>query len=273
MKNARLYVCGHGRTLRWCVASSMKDAKANLQTESVRVPDPDDIRHFWNMSGIAALNANDQATTFGVSRQTVNNWRRKGNLKTVTQERIASKANRCRMTIRTMPGLSICQVASMLRMSPKKVAEIAQECGMDIPFRMIKRKMPTDDELLRMADGRTWREFADVAGVRMATLRHYIYAHPELAEAIRRVRKPVVAGRSNIPKLDLKKARALGKKGATAYTIAEQLKCEMMTIRAHLQRWGKESPDEFYEPYGTRPRIKRSGRVVAGSDGRKPEQS
>lgn len=269
MKVARLYVTGQSASLRWCVAPSLVEAMKKLGKDA-RVPDSDDMRFFWIKSGIAEMSIDERAATFGVSRQTLNNWRRKGgsDLQKVAEVRKGQKTRKCQQLLRDFPDLHMSELLHMTRLAAPQIRKIAADMGITIVSK--HKKIPSDEELVKLANGRTWRELAEVAGVKLATLRAYIYSKPALADEVRKVRKAIPAGPVSQGKLDLIKVREMGKKGMTAYAIAEVLKCEMMTIRNHLKKWGKESPREFPKPYGT---LARARKAVARRNGRKPVQS
>lgn len=264
----RLYVAGKGKSMVWTMAHNMAEAAQKLNREC-RVPNADDMRLFWTMSGIATMTAKERREKFGISRQAANYWRRKGGndlpkRSTVdTQQRI----DRVKKVFARFRRISAGEAAKLAHVTAPVVRQVAAEVGYKLATH---RRIPEDSELVALATGRTWREFADAAGVRLATLRNYIYKKPELAEQIRRVRKAQPQGLAGAFKLDLQKVWTLGQRGVTAYAIAEEMKVENMTIRAHLMKWGKEYPDAFPPPYGN----KRSTREpVAGGNGGVGDQS
>lgn len=266
----RLYVVGFGKHILYTLAPTMALAKATLG-DDCRVPNSDDIRAFWEVSGLSTMSVKERLERLGISRQTLHYWRKKGGgdlPRRVDLERIL-KERRIIDVIKASSGISAKEAAALAKSTPKTVRRVAEEHGLKLTP---ARRMPSDEKLIELSAGRTWREFADVVGLRMATLRNYIYRNKALAAEIRKVRKPATTGMKATRKLNLKKVKQMGQKGMTAYAIAEALRVEQMTIRAHLMRWGKEKPNDYPPPYGKR--LPPGNSVDSGNGGneRQPER-
>ena len=259
---ARLYVAGPKDALKWAIAPFLEDVSDTLGPDT-RVPDPDDIRVFWEQSGIADMTDAERVEKFKVSRQTVHNWRLKGGGDLLRRsEKVARDRDaRIRQVLTTTPNISASIAAEHAHVRIEHVRRIAREMGLTLAR---NRKMPPNDELLRLAAGKTWRELADAVGVCLQSLRTYVYKDKALAEAMRAVRKPAPSGAAAHGKLPIEKIIRMGKRGMTAYAIAEALKLEHMTVRACLKRWEKEQAS--VNERKARRQLP-SGDSVAGSDG------
>lgn len=253
MTGPRLYVASHGIKLKWCLAETLKHATVQLG-QPARIPDADDLRIFWNKSNIANMTPEERKKAFNVSRQTMSTWRRKGggDLKTLRDAKADKRRHRVQMYLKSDPDASIYKIAAVTGFSYRTIQNALKALGVQ-PRKGQQKRIPPDAELLALAEGKTWREIADTLGVSLTSLRMHVYANKSLAEEIRRVRRHVPNNQPAINPQHLKKIKAMGKDGATAYAIAETYKLEMMTVRARLMRWGKESPHEFPPPYGTKP--------------------
>lgn len=257
----RLYVTGKNKQFKYCMASSLSEASVKLGAEA-RVPDADDMRTFWHKSGIGQMSDKQRIEKFGITRQAAHYWRRKGGIPVEARRdiRLERRETRIRQILEKFPNMSASAVASMAKTTTDAVRQVAADHKLLLGGR---RQMPPDDALISFATGRTWREFADAVGLKLATLRQYIYARPELSERIRKVRKAVGNSRK---KIDLTKVRLMGQRGMSAYAISEAMKVEIATIRSHLIKLGKEFPDEFPPPYGKRCTPSRSLDVSDGGD-------
>lgn len=263
----RLYCAGTRKDFKYIIASNKAEASQLLGMEC-RVPDPDDIRHFWKVSRISEMSAKERHAKFGISRQAANYMRRRGgddlpHLRDVERKR---RRDRIANILTQFPGIRFKEVLKLSKSSAGTIKRVAREMGYHFT---VGRRIPDDQTLIELATGRTWREFAKVVGLRLATLRHYIYKRPELTAALRKVRKAQPTGAAARGKINLLKVKQLGQQGMSAYSIAELLNCEQMAVRFHLLRWGKEFPHEFPPPYGNK---RKTVRTVARRDGGSTDQ-
>ena len=235
----RLYVSGEGDKLNYCTASSREEALSWLGP-NMRTPDPDDMRAFWRLAQIDSLTGAEIRKRFGVSRQTVCNWWKKaggGDLPRRANHLEQQRLDKLKGVLLSSPPASASQVARQVNVSVSMVKQMAGELGVSLAQ---WQKRPSDAELIEMARGRTWLEFADAVGLKLSTLRTYIYARPELSEAIRKVRVPASTGVFAHGKLDREKALQLRKEGHSAYKIAQILRVEQMSVRHWLKRAAQE---------------------------------
>lgn len=261
----RLYVTGKEPDLQFVLAPSLKEACEKLSAEA-RVPDSDEVRRFWATSGILKMSAKARQEKFNVSRQTIANWRRKGgrDLRTLPMQRKHEHRTKFIEVYEALGLLPLSHMKEATGLSVRTLHKIVKEMGLAFPSG--KAAVLTNDELLKLAVGKTWQEFAKAAGLKLAVLRQRVYADPVLSAKVREVRKAAKPpqGKKGRVKVSLLKIKAMGHKGVSAYRIAEILGVEMMSVRYHLKKMGKEHPDEFYPPYGHK---RKTGEPVDGSDG------
>ena len=236
----RLYVTGSGDALTYCTAMSAEEAQQTLGT-NCRTADPDDLRVVWRLAKIESMSKEEIQQTFGVSRQTVDNWWRRaggaGMLPRRSEFRAKERRGRIAEVLKETPSVNASLVARRLGTTTAAVREVASELGMNLP-RWHRR--PSDKELVELAKGRTWMEFADAVGLKLATLRNYIYARPKLSRAIRKVRAPMANGSRSHGKIEPEKIIALHYEGHSAYKISQILRVEQMAVRHWLKRTALE---------------------------------
>lgn len=239
----RLYVYGVGDSMIYCTASSREEAQAQLGVD-VRCPDPDDVRNFWRLARVSELTGQEIREQFGVSRQTICNWWHKaggGDLPRRADHLEKERTDKLRKVLLTMQDKSATGVARKTNVTVSRVRKLAQDMGISLDK---WQRRPSDAQLIEMAKGRTWMEFADAVGLRLSTLRTYVYARPELAKAIREVRAPARTGVYAHGKLDKEKVLQLRKEGHSAYMIAQILRVEQMSVRHLLRRLAQEEEDD-----------------------------
>ena len=231
----RLYVAGSGEQLTYCTALTFDEAKATLGAECRR-PDPDDIRTFWKVAKLESMSFAEVWERFGVSRQTVDGWWRKAGGKGLPRrrERIdQDRAARVRAALVKSKGIAASTIAQQAGASLKEVREMAEKLGIVLPS---WHRRPSDDEMVEIARGKTWPEFAAAVGLRVSTLRAYVYKRPELSARLREVRLSRRGRNGNSTRVDPKKIKRLHKKGLSAYAISLQLGVEQMSVRYWIQK-------------------------------------
>lgn len=255
----RLYVAGQGQDMTYCTAPCFEAAKSILG-EGCRRPDPDDVRLFWTLAKIDTLSAEAIREQFGVSRQTVDGWWRKAGgagLPRRREFRQQDRALRIRTALRKTKSATASGVARAVGASLEEVREIAK--SMKVPLRTWHRR-PSDDELVEIAKGKTWPELAEAVGLRITTLRAYIYARPELSARIREVR---ASRRAQPRSIDPQKVKRLHLKGLSAYAISIKLGVEQMAVRYWIKRLALGGPREA----ATSDRRKAGPAVVSSNGG------
>lgn len=236
----RLYVIGRGTCINWVTAKSLAEAKEKLGPDA-RVADDDDCRYVYTKERFWEWDGSRFKQELGCSRQTVHNWRKRGggDIPTRTLMREASRNQRIRKVLAESPSeeLTPRTIATEAKSNDRNVKAYAKRAGIKLG---VWRKRPSDEQLVELQRDRTWWELAEVVGLKLSTLRLYIYARPELAAAMKAVRKPVDTGKQSQGKLPLHKIREMHNKGLTAHQIAESLHIEQMSVRYWLRKWKKE---------------------------------
>lgn len=255
----RLYVAGDGDSIAFCIVESTEEAKLALGP-NYRLPDPDDIRTVWRLAKLGELTGEEIRQRYGVSRQTVDNWWRKAGgegLPRRSDHRAQDRVERVKEALVKLPGKRITLVARAAGTSINMVREVAEQLGVNVPK---WHRRPSDKELIEIAKGKTWMEFADAVGLKLSTLRAYIYARPKLSKAISKVR---ASATKKIPgkKIDPQKVMQLHKEGYSAYKIAQVLKVEQMSVRHWIQKLREERSNDQASDERT------AADAVAGSGG------
>ena len=256
----RLYVSGSGKDLVFCTAESAEDAKLTLGPD-YRAPNPDDLRVVWQLGKLDQLSCAEIYERLGVRRQTVDYWFRKagGDLPRRSDRLEQEREERIREFLFDKKRRSATAIARLVGAAPSTVNAVAKRCRVKLATRT---RRPSDEELVRLATGKTWPEFAAAVGLRLSTLRSYIYARPDLSERIKEVRKSRPSGRESHGKVDPKKLAKLANKGLSAYAISLQMGVEQMVIRYWLRKLAQKGSNEATSN-GCPP-----GDVVGSSNGR-----
>jgi hypothetical protein len=230
----RLWCVGEGDSWR-CVAETRSAAELALG-DAVRSATPDDCRRLWLDLRLYEKPVREVATMFGVTRQAIDIWRAKGG---------DDLPRRCdsmhdEVDARILPLLDATKCATQLAAETGEtlylISTVARRHGIKLKRGTVKK--PSDDEIIRLAEGRTWRELAAACGVRLNTLRNYVYARPALSEKVgERIRRQP-SGPASHGKVDLDVLRRLVAEGCSVYAIAQQLNVEQMTIRHWLKKLG-----------------------------------
>lgn len=234
----RLYVAGEGAGLVFCIAPNAEEAALTLGP-SRRLPDPDDLRAVWNMARLGEMSGEEIREKYGVSRQTVDNWWRKAGgagLPRRSDHKAQDRQERVKSTLLRLKDKRITVIAREANTSIEVVRDMAQQLGLSVPK---WHRRPSDKELVEIAKGKTWMEFADAVGLKLSTLRAYIYARPKLSQQISKVR---ASATKKIPgkKIDTQKVMQLHKEGYSAYKIAQLLKVEQMSVRHWIHKLREE---------------------------------
>ena len=229
----RLWCAGEGANWRWHVATSREDAVAALKLP-VRSATPDDCRRLWIDLRLHEKTGNELTALFGVTRQAIDIWRAKGG----DDLRRRSDALADEADARILPLLdatrSATQLAEETGESIYVLRTVARRNGIRLASGTTKK--PTDDEIIRLAEGRTWRELAAACHITLPTLRNYVYARPTLsAQVCARITRQK-NGPASHGKVDPEEILRLHTQGLSRYGIAERLGVEQMTITYWLAK-------------------------------------
>lgn len=234
----RLYCAGEGAERRYCLSTSQPAAEQALGGADVRLPDESDLRHFWEANRLSERSSRDVAQSLGVSHQTVCNWRMKACRvdKVLAYREAAHQELVQRVQSELKPGAVVADVGRKLGLSRSTVERIAQELGFET--RKGNTKKPPDEEIIRLAEGRSWRELAEACNVSMGTLRNYVYARPELSTAVKAKMRRLPTGSHAQGKVNPKIIAELHRMGVGVVGIATSLGIEPMTVMHWLDKLG-----------------------------------
>jgi DNA-directed RNA polymerase specialized sigma24 family protein len=233
-RKRRLWCVGEGESWR-CVAETREAAELALGGP-VRSATPDDCRRLWLDLQLYKKPVREVATMFGVSRQAIDIWRAKGG---------DDLPRRCEVMqddvdARILPLLDSSKCITQLAAETGETVHLLRAVARrhDVRLASGTTKKPSDDEIIRLAEGRTWRELAAACGVHLATLRNYVYARPSLsAQVTARIRRQP-SGPAAHGKVDGDVVRRMVAEGASVYAIAQHLQVEQMTIRHWFKKLG-----------------------------------
>jgi len=229
----RLWCRGEGEYWGWHVSAHREDA-ANALGGPVRSATPDDCRRLWLDLRLHEKSMLELEALFGVTRQAVNLWRAKGG---------DDLPRRCETMTDEVDG----RILPLLD-TTKTITEIAAETGEtvhtlravatrhDVRLRSGTTKKPSNDEIIRLAEGRTWRELATACGVTLPTLRNYVYAKPSLSVQVRSRLAHQTVGPASHGRVDPEEVRRLHIEGLSRYAIAQRLGVERMTVTHWLTK-------------------------------------
>lgn len=233
----RLYVSGHGASLRGYVSDDRGDLASTLElreAQTLRPPNPDDLRTFWQNAGLSTMTGDEIAERYGVTRQAVHNWRQKAGIEELTVQQQKRADRKSEIAKALSAGKTSRQIASECKTTANLVRKVAAERG--VPLRTMKR--PADDEIVRLAEGKTWRELAAACGLALPTLRHYVYSHPVLSQQVtpRLAREPT--GDKAHGKIDIELLRQMHQSGQSAYRIANLFGAGIPSVMYWLKKLG-----------------------------------
>lgn len=236
----RLYCAGTGADRRFCLTSSLMSAADILGDVDARLPTDEDVKHFWETRNFSQRPSRAVARELGVTHQTVCNWRTKacrGAKAQVPSYRDVARDKIVQLVAPELtPGAVIADVSRRLGLSRMSVARVAQELGFE--SRKGNMKRPKDEDIIRLAEGRNWRELAEACGVSMGTLRNYVYARPELSQVLRERMKRQPTGAHAQGKVDPDIVKELHRLGVGVTGISRTLGVDPMTVMHWLDKLG-----------------------------------
>lgn len=240
----RLYVSGSGSFTKWATANTLQEAQQKLGP-TTRTADDDDCRAVWMTERVFEMSEQEIREKFGVTRQTADLWRRRGGSDLPMRQGNHSirAVRRILKALDDDLGNSKTKFRIMkdARVSAKTVEAFAEK--MNYQLAPSKRR-PSDEELIELQRGRTWHELANVVGIKLCSLRHYVYSKPELSKALRAVRASRTSGLAAHGLIPIEKIRELYEEGVSAYRISILLQLEQMTVRYWIRKWTKEDKNE-----------------------------
>ena len=238
----RLYVVGEEENFRFVTAENLTAARMRLGPDA-RIPNDDDVRKAWIVGEFHEKTPAVLRKLYGVSRQTISNWRARGgrDLPTFRKHTKRTKLASVHKVLTSTKRPTASHVASLTHSSVKLVTTLAEKLGIKLRGH---RRMPEDAELIELQKGCTWHDLAIKTGLRISTLRNYVYARPELSKALRAVRKPSLTGPNAHGTFPKEKVRKMHLTGMTAHAIAETLRVEQMTVRYWIRKWSREAAND-----------------------------
>lgn len=232
----RLYCAGHGAQFCYVMAFNKEEAAGLLNAPSAHYPTAEELRRIWIEARLHELTTEELHRTFGITRQALSLWRQKAgaDLPTFRQTQINDARKRAADALGAGKGIS--ELTRELRVSAPTIRAVAAEQGIEIPRKVNKK--PPDDEIVKLAHGKTWRQLAAICKVALPTLQTHVYARPELATQLRQVMVRETTGSKAHGKVDVKKLIELRKAGKSAYAIAKELGFQTQTSIHWLKKLG-----------------------------------
>lgn len=231
----RLFCKGEGASFKWVMADNKAEA-LKLLGEGTHQPDPDDLRHLWMSERLYDKTPQEIQTMFGITRQALSLWRQKAGADLPLRSEHMAAQKREAIKALLSPDKTPMDIAKEVHCTTELVKEIAAEAGVKLANR--QQKKPEDDEIIRLSQGRTWRQLAEVCGVSLPTLRHYVYARPAMAESIRARIVYEQFGAPSHGRVDVDKLVEMYESGQTAYAISKHFGTESVTIIYWLKKLG-----------------------------------
>jgi transposase len=188
----RLFCTGAGDTWRWVMAHKKVDAAEAFKAEmhEVRAAHSDDVRRLWREERLHEQEPLEAMRRFGVSRQTLDNWRKRTGL-TVSRAAYLTEQRKARLEAALADGKTVGGIMREAGTSASAVRQAAAEKGVVL---RTWRKLPPDDELVERARGLTWSELALALDISKHRLQGYTYSRPQLAARVREVIRLEVGG-------------------------------------------------------------------------------
>jgi transposase-like protein len=210
-----------------------------LGADEPRVATALDVRFIWNHLKVYAMSGAEIRATFGVSRQAVNVWRQKADLgggpsalddlPLLSREEYLDKQREetilalFQRAAPTDEAVSLWEIVKLAKVSDMIVRRVAKKHGVTLAVGP-RRQRPTDDEIVGLAPGRTWKELALACGVTLGTLRNYVYGKPELSARVRALVQRDAVGWHAHGRVDVAEVvRLYLREGLTPYKIATRL--------------------------------------------------
>lgn len=178
----RLYVSTmNGATTFW-VDSSV--ANASLRFADARPASGTDMLAWWELEKIESLPVDEACRAYGVSRQTYHAWRRKAGVS--MKRRPPASAEKLREAgLRVVAGGDVAEAARSVGLAKDTLIRKLRRLGFSIVTP--RAVMPSDDDLVALATGRSWAELAAVVQRSVGHLHRRVYGNKDLAQRVRAV--------------------------------------------------------------------------------------
>jgi len=238
MAGLKLFCSANGESLeqmRFGLFKS-KDEAVQALGPSARYPNPDEMRHYWISERLYELNTSEIQTKLGITRQAVSKWREKAGHDMPRYHDYRTEELYARIREKLSPDLTAREIADTLHTTPATVLTVAELAGVHLKDK--SHKKPDDDEIVRLAVGRTWRQLSEVCGVTLSTLRNYVYSDPDLRVKVRAVIVHEPSGGNTHGKLDVDEIVRMYGEGTSIYKIADRFTVQPMTIIYWLKKLG-----------------------------------
>jgi hypothetical protein len=231
----RLFCIGEGESFRYAMCSDKKAAE-KLLGKGAHTADSDDVRHLWQTERLYELTNEQLEEKFGVSRQAMDLWKKKGGDDLKSRSDFLREQAKERVIAALDPSKTPNEIVKETNVSLYFVKEIAAEQGIELAFK--GQKKPDDDEIIRLAEGKTWRELAAACGVTLATLRHYVYGKKDLQAQVCPKLKSERSGGPSHGKVNVDEMVELHQAGWSAYQLSKRYQTEVVTIIYWLKKLG-----------------------------------
>lgn len=159
------------------IDSSMPEAACRYS--NARPANDDDIRAWWTLEGLDDQTTEDACRRLRVKRQTLALWRRRAGRRSKPRLDLALIE---RAVADVATGRTIEAVARELGIRYDTLRRKVRAAGI-----VVRREPISDDDLVRLAAGRSWSELAAVVKYHPATLQRRVYKNSDLAARMRAV--------------------------------------------------------------------------------------
>lgn len=178
----RLFVSNGSDGVVYFFANTIWEALVSEPT--ARVPTAQEMLEFVTRHNIGNRTMSDVGAQFGVSKQTVLNWKRKAGVP--AQVKIAKR----KAITDAVIALGEADIEGIKRIAEQfgvSASTVDRYCRVaDVKRKkFVSRRRPSDKQLIVEAVNKTWTELARHLGLSLNYLRGYVYKRPELARALR----------------------------------------------------------------------------------------
>ena len=236
----RMFCAGHLQSLKYGMCEDRVEAKAKLGPDA-HLPDPDEMRHIWMAEKLYELDTDGIKAKLGISRQAVSQWRKKAGVDLPNRQAHQRQVRIDRILEVMDESKTAAEIAEEAEASVDEVKDVAQQLGMTLLNK--GQKKPEDDEIIRLAKGRTWKELAAACNVTLATLRNYVYARPDLRSKVCEHIVYEAQGNPTHGKIDVDVLLEMYGKGVSAFKIAQHFDTQTIAVIYWLKKLGLYRPE------------------------------